>query len=64
MKGKRRKKRKRPKPEEQEGMPQHQHCPPARHREDKNPKYHEEQQKDVQGILETHFPKTVEREQN
>jgi hypothetical protein len=35
-----------PKPEEQEGMPQHQHCPPAKHREDKNPKYHEEQQKD------------------
>jgi hypothetical protein len=29
-------KRKKPKPEEQEGMPQHQHCPPARHRGDKN----------------------------
>jgi hypothetical protein len=40
-------KRKKPKPEEQEGMPQHQHCPPARHRGDRNPKYHEEQQKDV-----------------
>jgi hypothetical protein len=28
-----------PKPEEQEGMPQH--CPPAKRREDRNPKYHE-----------------------
>jgi hypothetical protein len=32
-----------PKPEEEEGVPQHQHCPPAKHREDKNPRYHEEQ---------------------
>jgi hypothetical protein len=34
-------------PEEQEGMPQHQHCPPAKRREDRNPKNHEEQQKDL-----------------
>jgi hypothetical protein len=36
-----------PKPEEHEGMPQHQHCLPARRRGDKNPKYHEEQHKDL-----------------
>jgi hypothetical protein len=36
-------KREKPKPEEQEGMQQHQHCPPAKRREDRNPKYHEEQ---------------------
>jgi hypothetical protein len=41
------KKRKKIKPEEQEGTPQHQHCPPAKHRGDRTPKYHEEQQKDV-----------------
>jgi hypothetical protein len=36
------------KPEEQEGMPQHQHYPLAKRREDRNkPEYHEEQQKDV-----------------
>jgi hypothetical protein len=40
-------KNKEPYPEEQEGMPQHQHCPPAKHRGDRNPKYHAEQQKDV-----------------
>jgi hypothetical protein len=40
-------KRKKPNPEEQEGMPQHRHCPPAKHRGDRNPQYHEEQQKDV-----------------
>jgi hypothetical protein len=34
--------RKKPKPEEHEGMPQHHHCPPARHLEDRNPQYHEE----------------------
>jgi hypothetical protein len=39
--------RKKPKPEEHEGMPQHQHCPPEKRRGDKNPKCHEEQQKDV-----------------
>jgi hypothetical protein len=39
--------RKKPKSEEQEGMPQHQHCPLAKRRGDRNPKYHEEQQKDV-----------------
>jgi hypothetical protein len=39
--------RKKPKPEQQEGMPQHQ-CPThAKHRGDGNPKYREEQQKDV-----------------
>jgi hypothetical protein len=36
-----------PKPEEQGGMPHRLHCPPAKHREDRNPKYHEEQQKYV-----------------
>jgi hypothetical protein len=36
-----------PKPEEQQCMPQHQHCPHAKYRGDKNPKYHEDQQKDV-----------------
>jgi hypothetical protein len=36
-----------PMPEEQEGMPQHQHCPSAKRREEMSPKYHEEQQKDV-----------------
>jgi hypothetical protein len=40
-------KRKQPKPEEQEGMPHHQHCPHAKRRGDRNPKYHEEHQKDV-----------------
>jgi hypothetical protein len=44
---KKKNKRKKPKPEEQEGMPQHQHFPPAKRRGDRNPKYHEEQQKDV-----------------
>jgi hypothetical protein len=35
----------RPKPEEQEDMPHH--YPPAKHRENRNPRYHEEHQKDV-----------------
>jgi hypothetical protein len=39
IKGARRKKHQRLKPKEQEGMPQHQHCPPTKHREDRNPKY-------------------------
>jgi hypothetical protein len=39
--------RKKPKPEEQESMPQRQHCPPAKRRGDRNPEYHEQQQKDV-----------------
>jgi hypothetical protein len=30
-------KREKLKPEEQEGMPQHQHCPPAKRRGDRNP---------------------------
>jgi hypothetical protein len=38
-------KRKKIKPEE--GMPQRQHSPPAKRRGDRNPDYHEEQQKDV-----------------
>jgi hypothetical protein len=46
-----------PKPEELEGMPRHQHCPPAKHRKDKSPKYHEEQHKDVARILAAHPPK-------
>jgi hypothetical protein len=40
-------KRKKPKPEEQEGIPQRQHYPPEERRGDRNPEYHEEQQKDV-----------------
>jgi ribosomal protein S4 len=28
-------------------MPRHEHCPSAKRREDRNPKCHEEQQKDV-----------------
>jgi hypothetical protein len=36
-----------PKPEEQEGMPQSQHYTHAKRREDRNQKYHEEQQKGV-----------------
>jgi hypothetical protein len=40
-------KRKKPKPEKQEGMPQHQHCPPAKRRGDRNSEDHQEQQKDV-----------------
>jgi hypothetical protein len=46
QKGARREKPHRPKPEEHEGMPQHQLCPLTKRREDRNPKYHEEQQKD------------------
>jgi hypothetical protein len=39
-------------------MPQHQ-CPThAKHRGDGNPKYREEQQKDVTWILVAHPPKT------
>jgi hypothetical protein len=38
-KGARREKPHRPEPEEQEGMPQHWHCPHAKRREDRNPKY-------------------------
>jgi hypothetical protein len=41
------KKRKNPKPEEKEGMPQRQHCPPEKRRGERNPEYHEEQQKAV-----------------
>jgi hypothetical protein len=38
----------RPEPdEEQEGMPQHQHCPPAKRRDERSPTYRENQQKDV-----------------
>jgi hypothetical protein len=40
-------KRGKPKPEEQERMPQRQHCPFEKRRGDRNPKCHEEQQKDV-----------------
>jgi hypothetical protein len=40
--------RKKPKSEEQEGMPQHQHCPPAKHHGDRKPKYHEEEHKDFE----------------
>jgi hypothetical protein len=40
-------KRKKTKPEEHEGKSQHEHCPLAKRRGDGNPKYHEEQLKDV-----------------
>jgi hypothetical protein len=40
-------KRKKPNPEEHEGMPQNQHCPPVKRRGDRDPKYHDEHQKDV-----------------
>jgi hypothetical protein len=40
-------KRKKPKPEEHEGMPHREHRPHAKRRGDRNPEYHEEQQKDV-----------------
>jgi hypothetical protein len=40
-------KRKKPKPEEHEGMPEDEHCPLATRRGDRNPKYHEDQQKNV-----------------
>jgi hypothetical protein len=42
-----RRKEEKPKPQGQEGMPQHQHCPPAKRRGDRNLNYHEGQQKDV-----------------
>jgi hypothetical protein len=37
-----RRKEGKPEPEEREGMPQHQHCPLAKHRGDRNPKYHDQ----------------------
>jgi hypothetical protein len=40
-------KREKPKPKEQEGMPQRQHCPPAKRRGNRSLKFHEEPQKDV-----------------
>jgi hypothetical protein len=47
QKGARRKDPHMPEPEEHECMPHHHHCPIAKGREDKNPKCHEEQHKDV-----------------
>jgi hypothetical protein len=44
-----------PESEAQEGMPHHQHCPLAKCREDRNPKYHEEQQKILHEFSE-HIP--------
>jgi hypothetical protein len=44
---KRNKRGRKPKPEEEEGMPQRQQCPHAKRRGDRNPEYHEEQEKDV-----------------
>jgi hypothetical protein len=41
-----RKIKEKPKAEEQEGMPHHQHCPPAKRGGDMNPECHEEQRKD------------------
>jgi hypothetical protein len=40
-------KRKKPGLEEHEGMPHHHYCPLAKRCGDRNPKYHEEQEKDV-----------------
>jgi hypothetical protein len=41
-------------------MPQHQHCPLAKRRGDRNPnKYHEEHQKDVAWIIAAHIPQTT-----
>jgi hypothetical protein len=47
QKGKKEDKIQRTKPNEQEVKPKHQHCPHAKHREDMNPKYLKEQQKDA-----------------
>jgi hypothetical protein len=55
-------KRGKPKPEEQEGMPQHQHCPPAKRRGDRNLEYHEEQQKDVARIHGAHPLNNAQKE--
>jgi hypothetical protein len=44
---KKKKKKNKVKPEELEGMPQHQHRPPEKHRGDRNQECHEEQHKDV-----------------
>jgi hypothetical protein len=41
-KGKKRENPHMPKPEEHGGMPQHLHFPHAKHREDRNPKDHDE----------------------
>jgi hypothetical protein len=46
-----------PKPEEHESMPQHMQCSLAKHREDRNPKCHVEQLKDVALIMVAHPPK-------
>jgi hypothetical protein len=51
-----------PKPKEHGDMLQHRHCSLAKHREDRNPKYHEDQQKDVARNLAAHPPETVEKE--
>jgi hypothetical protein len=51
------------KPEEQEDVPQHEHSPPRKRREDRNPKYHEEQQKGAALIFAAHPQENVEREQ-
>jgi hypothetical protein len=61
QKGERRENLQRPEPEEQKGYLQHQHCPPAKHREDRNTKYHEEQHKDVAGILAAPPPKKTSK---
>jgi hypothetical protein len=43
-------------------MPEHQHCPPAKSRDDKNPKYHGEQEKDVARFLAAHPSKKRRKE--
>jgi hypothetical protein len=52
----------RPKPEKQGGMTLHRPCPAKRNCKEKDPKYHEEQQKDVARIIAAFPPKTVSRE--
>jgi hypothetical protein len=54
-------KRTKHKPEEKEGMPQHKHCPLAKHRGDKNPKYHEDQQNTLHEFLPHIPPETPKR---
>jgi hypothetical protein len=44
------------KPQEHESMPQHQHYPLAKHLEDRNPKYHEEQYKETLHEFPPHIP--------
>jgi hypothetical protein len=55
------KKRNKPKPEEYEGMPQHQHCPPAKRHGDRNPKYMKGSKKTLHELSPHIPPKTPKR---